>query len=396
MRSSESTFEQSGTRPGESGFITLFLCGDVMTGRGIDQIMPSRSRPEIYEPYVRDARMYVELAEAANGPVPRPVDYEYIWGDALRELDRVNPDARIINLETSITESEHYWRGKGINYRMHPVNVPCLTAARIDVCCLANNHTLDWGYTGLSETLEVLQKHHIKTAGAGRNLAEAEAASIIDLPGKGRILVSAFGSETSGIPRSWAAAQARPGLNFIRDFSETTAAYLREKVQGVKKERDIAVASLHWGVNWDYRILPEEREFAHRLIDVSGFDVVHGHSSHHVKGIEVYREKLILYGCGDFLSDYEGIKGYRTFRGDLGLMYFPVILPSTGSLVQLEMVPIRVRNLRVNRATRAEARWLFDTLRREGKQLGTQVNIGPENMLSLVLGDSNPESRLSD
>jgi len=46
-------------------------------------------------------------------------------------------------------------------------------------------------------------------------------------------------------------------------------------------------------------------------------DIVHGHSSHHVKGIEVHRGKLILYGCGDFIDDYEGIKGYEAFRDDL-------------------------------------------------------------------------------
>ena len=35
-------------------------------------------------------------------------------------------------------------------------------------------------------------------------------------------------------------------------------------------------------------------------------DVIHGHSSHHVKAIEVYNGKLVLYGCGDFRNDYEG------------------------------------------------------------------------------------------
>jgi len=52
--------------------VTLFLCGDVMTGRGIDQILSHPSPPRIYEPVVRDARMYVTLAEEVNGPVPVP------------------------------------------------------------------------------------------------------------------------------------------------------------------------------------------------------------------------------------------------------------------------------------------------------------------------------------
>lgn len=49
------------------------------------------------------------------------------------------------------------WKDKGINYRMHPGNVPALSEAKVDVCVLANNHVLDWGYQGLKETLNTLQ-----------------------------------------------------------------------------------------------------------------------------------------------------------------------------------------------------------------------------------------------
>jgi poly-gamma-glutamate capsule biosynthesis protein CapA/YwtB (metallophosphatase superfamily) len=57
----------------------LFLCGDVMTGRGIDQILADPCSPGIQEPYVRDARDYVALAEEANGPIARPVAPGYFW-----------------------------------------------------------------------------------------------------------------------------------------------------------------------------------------------------------------------------------------------------------------------------------------------------------------------------
>ena len=92
----------------------------------------------------------------------------------MTEFERVSPDLRIINLETSVTSSNDYWKGKGINYRMHPRNIPCLTAANIDGCTLANNHVLDWGYAGLKETLATLKQAHIKTAGAGANIKEAQ------------------------------------------------------------------------------------------------------------------------------------------------------------------------------------------------------------------------------
>src|SRR5207247_7305278 len=124
------------------------LCGDVMTGRGIDQALPHPVNLVLYEPYIRDARAYVDLAEAANGPIQRPVSFDYVWGEALQELERAEVDLRIVNLETAITSAETCWPDKAIHYRMHPLNIGCLTAASISGCALANNHSLDWGRAG--------------------------------------------------------------------------------------------------------------------------------------------------------------------------------------------------------------------------------------------------------
>jgi len=115
--------ESAGQIPGLST-VRLFLCGDVMTGRGIDQILPHPSQQHLFEPYLRSALGYVKLAEQVTGPMRRPVDFAYIWGDTLAELNRVQPDARIVNLETAITRSEDAWPDKGIHYRMHPANIP--------------------------------------------------------------------------------------------------------------------------------------------------------------------------------------------------------------------------------------------------------------------------------
>jgi poly-gamma-glutamate synthesis protein (capsule biosynthesis protein) len=229
--------------------ITLFLTGDVMTGRGIDQVLPHPLDPRLYEPYVKDADRYVVLAEEANGPIKRPVDWPYIWGVALGELGRLKPDVRIINLETSVTKSDEYWRGKGINYRMHPKNIPAIKAAGIDVAVLANNHVLDWGYAGLEETLETLRRAKISYAGAGLNLKAAEAPAIREVGGKGRVLVFSYGSGSSGVPPSWAASHKRPGVNLLNDLSGKTIDGIREKVNEVRRRADIVIVSLHWGSN---------------------------------------------------------------------------------------------------------------------------------------------------
>ncbi|ODS30287.1 MAG: poly-gamma-glutamate synthesis protein [Candidatus Scalindua rubra] len=363
--------------------ITMFMCGDVMLGRGIDQVLTHPSDPVLHEPYMKSAIGYVELAERVNGPIPYPVSYSYIWGDALEELERVAPDLRLINLETSITKSNDYLENKGIHYRMHPKNIDCITAAKIDYCSLANNHLLDWGYSGLKETLETLQKVNVKSAGAGQNLQEAETPAVMEVEGKGRVIVFSYGLVTSGISPGWDALKERPGVNLLKDLSKKTMQRIKEKVKEVKQQGDIVVVSIHWGDNWGYEIPSEQREFAHKLIDGMGVDVIHGHSSHHVKGIEVYKDKLIIYGCGDFLNDYEGIGGYEDFRADLALMYFVSVEPSSGKLIRLQMTPTQIKNFKVNRASKADSLWLRDILNRESKRFGTQVKLSKDYVLTL-------------
>jgi poly-gamma-glutamate synthesis protein (capsule biosynthesis protein) len=360
--------------------ITVFLCGDVMTGRGIDQILPNPSDPRIYEAFVSDARDYVELAEEVNGPIPRPVDFSYIWGDALAELQRVAPDARIVNLETSVTVSDDPWP-KGINYRMHPANVGCLAAAGIEVCVLANNHVLDYGYAGLFETLETLHQADLQTTGAGRTLAEARQPAVVDLAADSRVVVHGFGTETSGIPPSWAAAQDLAGVNFLFDLSDETAAAVEELIREIKRTHDVTIASIHWGGNWGYEAPREHVRIARRLID-GGVDVVHGHSSHHPLPIEVYRNRLILYGCGDFINDYEGIRGYEQYRADLVLMYFATLKPA-GDLVQLRMTPMQIRKMRLNLATPRDVQWLTERLTRINMGFGSWVEGAEDGSLLL-------------
>jgi poly-gamma-glutamate synthesis protein (capsule biosynthesis protein) len=144
--------------------------------------------------------------------------------------------------------------------------------------------------------------------------------------------------------------------------------------------------SIHWGGNWGYQIPPAHRHFAHRLVDEVGVDIVHGHSSHHPMAIEVYRDRPILYGCGDFINDYEGIRGYEEFRSDLVLGYFVSMNPDAATLDSLVLTPFQLRQLRLNRATRDDRAWLSETLTREGRPLGTAVLPDQDDSLELRWG----------
>ena len=231
--------------------IRVFLCGDVMTGRGIDQIMAHPCKPQLYEEWVKSASDYVRLAERVNGKIPTHVAPSYIWGSALDQLRRVRPDACVINLETSITRSDAYIR-KGMNYRMSPENAECLLAAGIGCCVLGNNHVLDWERAGLLETLATLERLRIKSAGAGRDQGEAGAPAILQIEGKGRVIVFSFASMTSGAPRNWAATPKAAGVNLLPGFTDETITSIADQVARLRQPGDLVIASIHWGPNWGY------------------------------------------------------------------------------------------------------------------------------------------------
>lgn len=362
--------------------VSLCLCGDVMTGRGIDQILPYPGDADLHERYVGSSRHYVDLAQARNGAIPMPVDFTYVWGDALEHMRRSH--VRIINLETSITTSAVAWP-KGIHYRMNPANAGCVSRAQIDCCALANNHVMDYGLVGLHETLDTLRREGIACAGAGRDETLATSPVVCEIPGKGRVIVLSFGSPTSGIPAEWAAAADRAGVNWLAGLNPENARRIAERIHAVKRTGDIVVFSIHWDVNFGYDIPQDEVQFAHALIDLAGVDVVHGHSSHHVKAIEIYRRKLILYGCGDFLNDYEGIPGYEEFRDDLVLLYVPVVNASTGSLERFSMRPFQIKRFRLRNAQDEDARWLCDVLNRESAPFATSFTMKSSGTIEAVV-----------
>lgn len=357
--------------------LRLFLAGDVMTGRGVDQILEHQVDPVLYESSVRDARTYVELAEQANGPIPRRVDPGYIWGEALAILEDEAPSARIVNLETAITDRGSPWPGKGIHYRMHPANVDVLAVAGIDCCSVANNHTLDWSVAGLGQTMETLAGAGIAATGAGSDVEAAWRPVAIDMGAGRRLIVVSMATTTSGAPPGWKAQPDREGIALVDGLSDRDVDRVAAAIAGVAGPDDLVVASIHWGPNWGYRVPDAHQRFAHRLIDVAGVDVVHGHSSHHPLGIEVYQGRLVIYGCGDLINDYEGIGGHDQYRPELGALYL-ASLGEDGELGSLDIVPTRMRRMRLERAGADDVEWMAGMLGREGARFGVGVELaGP-------------------
>ncbi|MGI5221503.1 CapA family protein [Nocardia sp. CA-290969] len=358
--------------------VTVALGGDVMLGRGVDQLLPRPGHPELQEPCVRDARRYVELAEQANGPIPRPYGFTRPWGEVLDILDELAPDIRLVNLETAITADGGFAPGKGVHYRMHPGNLPALTALRPDACALSNNHCLDFGTSGLADTLDALAGANIGAAGAGADLAAAQRPAVVPVPGGHRVLIASVSTPSSGVPASWAAGNG-PGVWLIDHPSVHHADEVAARFAPTFRSGDRTIVSVHWGPNWGYGTGLSERQFAHRLID-AGIDIVHGHSAHHPRALEIYRGKPILYGCGDVIDDYEGIGGHESYRPELRLLYLVTLDPGGPAIVR--MLPLRIRRIQLERAGDSDTQWLRTVLGDISSRYGTRIGTEPEGLLT--------------
>ena len=162
-----------------------------------------------------------------------------------------------------------------------------------------------------------------------------------------------------------------------------TVQQVKQQVDELKQAGDIVIASIHWGSNWGYSVPRRHVDFAHRLIDEAGVDLIHGHSSHHPRPLEIYNGKLIIYGSGDFINDYEGIRGYEEYRDDLVLMYFADIDPGSGKLVRLQLVPMQIKGFSLRRASDDDSLWLQQTLNREARSMGTRLQLSEDHILML-------------
>ncbi len=255
----------------------------------------------------------------------------YVWGDLHSLLSKM--DVNIINLETTLTKSTKI-RPKVFNFKAHPAKVAVLNEGPVHAVNLANNHILDFSEEGLFETIETLDKAHILHVGAGKDLSEARKPLIIEKRG---IKIGVLGC-TDNEP-DWKAGVSHPGTNYLEigdlEPLQTTITDLRDQV-------DLLILSIHWGPNMQQRPSTLFRTFAHTLIDL-GVDILHGHSAHIFQGVEVYKQKLILYDTGDLADDYAIDP---LLRNDLSF-YF-VVKVQKEKLLSLEMIPTQISNFQVN------------------------------------------------
>ncbi|KAL9617943.1 MAG: hypothetical protein Q9160_007309 [Pyrenula sp. 1 TL-2023] len=424
---------------------TLNFLGDVMLGRLIDQLLPTH----VHEP--SEARHVAHFR--SQNPDLKTYTHATPWGNTLPLLH--SSDLNFINLEIAVTTHPEPWPDKTFNYRMHPANVEALKLAQVDYVSLANNHILDFNVEGLRETVKTLDDATILHAGAGRTRDEALRPAILHLPGldptsnpdsttaatssSNNPLIDPKESSTStpippshtisafsasDHPTSWSTI---PPFHLI-DYSSTSRSHLSSLLNSSPSPSppsphphpptSLTLLSLHWGPNYTWLPSPSIRSLAQHILTTTPCDIIHGHSSHHVQGFEIFdvpvpvpvsdsggegagverggrtkktKKKLVLYGCGDFLSDYALVP---EFRNDLGAVWRVTVScpPSPPSsphppqppqpspppptqpleLKRLSIFPTRIRSFQTNLLDKddEDAKWVREKIVRLSREMG--------------------------
>ncbi len=283
--------------------------------------------------------------------------HAYPWGNTLPILNAT--DFNIANLETTLTKSIQKVP-KVFNFKSDPNNVASLKLANIKIVSLANNHILDFGNKGLIETIDTLNQESIEHVGAGINKQEAKKPVLIE---KNNLQIGIIGY--TDYPKDWAAQENKPGTNVITIDDIKT---VQHDIRQLKKDADIVIVSIHWGPNMRQRPTQKFVDFAHAMID-AGADIIHGHSAHIFQGIEVYKNKLIMYDTGDFVDDYHVARRLRNDQSAL----FKVTIDKNG-IQKVKIIPVLISNMQVNLAGTNDKKEVIARIQKVSKEFNTFIN----------------------
>lgn len=286
---------------------------------------------------------------------------EYVWGDTLPLLH--SADAVIDNLECVIAEGGTPWKPrKTFYFKANPKAIDVLQAGNITYVTNANNHALDYDREALEEMLDRLDKAGISHSGAGQNLEEATKPAMLSV-GPLKIAIIAF---TDNEP-DWKAGPNLAGVHYVK-VDQAGLKTLTQQISEARQSADVVIISAHWGPNMQDSPPKNFQNFAHNLID-AGADIFYGHSSHVFQGVEVYKNKLILYDTGDFVDDY---MVNAVLRNDMSYI-FSVRIDENGPK-ELQLIPVLINGkefCQVNLADGKFAKEINELMKKRSTEYGT-------------------------
>jgi len=239
--------------------ITLALVGDILPASSVARLMEKNG----YDYPYRESAHLLQAADIAAG-----------------------------NLETAITDRGTPEADKEYVYRGPKQALPAIKEAGFDVLSLANNHSMDYGWIGLQDTMAALEEHGLRFMGAGHDEAEAYAPAYLEVNG---FKVAFIGISNVIWKTYWKATQDRPGMAEAYDPTRAIAA-----IEEADRHADLVVVMVHWGTEYTDRPEPYQVKKGRQFID-AGADLVIGSHPHVLQGFEAYKGRWIAYSLGNFV-----------------------------------------------------------------------------------------------
>ena len=225
-----------------------------------------------------------------------------------------NVDLLLINFENAATSSGDALKGD-VPLKCDPSYVPLAKANNVTVAGLANNHAIDYGITGMQDTLENLMSADITPMGAGNTEDEAHQAVVKDVNGRKVTILNYMDSENF-------AEYSYEAMPYANGSNPGYSAYDSEDAQkqiAENNDSDLIVAYLHFGNEYSNSPNENQVKIAHELIDY-GADVVVGSHPHVTQGIEMYNGKPIFYSLGNFIFDQSNTATHSAYFVQIDLV----------------------------------------------------------------------------
>lgn len=256
-----------------------------------------------------------------NAACNHGLDYPYRKVEGL--LKRY--DIVFANLESSITARGKEFTNKTWRFRASPGTASYLTNLKLDVLSVANNHMLDYGETGMSDTLQFLKKWGVGYTGAGMNITEARTPAELIVSNRKTV----FLAYCSILPSEFFAQSNKPGT------APFNLDWIKKDIAQHKTQDNLVLISLHWGTEGSHEVMPWQIESAHQMIE-AGADAIIGHHPHVIQGIEIYLGKPVIYSLGN------AICGFYNDKYDDNI--FVSLNYSNKTLDSLEIIPVAGKN----------------------------------------------------
>lgn len=289
-------------------------------------------------------------------------------------IDRPSPDSIFDNIRSTLTKADLLFGNQEgpITDRGTPLpgkaevgsrhvravlgSASAAAKAGFSAMTLANNHMMDYGEEGLLQTMDLLEKHGIVTAGAGRNLEEAHRPAILERNG---VSIAMLGYTTVYPIVGHPAGKGTPGVATVR---VDTAYQAQENyfyqpasppiilgmpdpsamermladIRLAKEKADLVVVQFHWGVTHEYgRISGYMKEMGRAAVD-AGADLILGNHAHQLYGFEMYRDRLICYSLNHFAFDK-----IQAWRGWLDAVILKAVVED-GRFTRFSLLPISI------------------------------------------------------